>query len=342
MPSKPTAVQPKNQVRRPASGLLKEQAYDRLKDSIVTGLYLPASFLSERRLVEELGMSKTPIRAALERLEGEGYVRVSPQQGIVVREPSLGEIADQFDIRLALERHVVESLAGQLASDQVAQLRENLRCQYEAAEGGDLAESIRLDREFHLMLCEFHGNHEILATMRRLREKMTWIIGLVFKRSDGRMVPNHREHEAIAEAIIAGDSQAAVAGLRTHWNTANARSSPYNRPTSFGVNEPSVTLTNETRPAMWAHSKRPRKAGKCSDNSVEDDPKLRSGIADSHSGIAHATRRTRIIGSGPDDMVDDHRPDGEGRGGLCIVVSSSTYDARPRDCRGFASATVSL
>jgi len=216
MPSKTTAAKPKRTGRRSACGLLKVQAYDRLKDAIVTGLYPPATFLSERGLVEELGMSKTPIRAALERLEGEGYVRVSPQQGIVVREPSLREIADQFDIRLALERHVIESLAGHLTAEQIAQLRDNLRRQHEAAEGGDLAESIRLDSAFHLMLCEFHGNQEILAAMRRLREKMTWIIGLVFKQSDDRMSPNHREHESIAEAVIAGDCPTAVAGLRAH------------------------------------------------------------------------------------------------------------------------------
>ncbi|MFZ5831697.1 MAG: GntR family transcriptional regulator [Planctomycetota bacterium] len=216
MPRKPTAAKPKKPRGAVPRGLLKVHAYNGLKDSIVTGTYPPGTFLSERRLVEQMAMSKTPIRAALERLEGEGYVRVSPRQGIVVREPSLGEIADQFEIRLALERHVIESLAGNLAADQVLRLRENLRRQREAAEHEDLPESVRLDSEFHVMLCEFHGNQEIIATMMRLREKMTWVIGLVFKQSDGRMVPNLREHEAIAEAVIHGDAAAAVNGLRRH------------------------------------------------------------------------------------------------------------------------------
>ena len=52
--------------------------------------------------------------------------------------------------------------------------------------------------------------------MMRLREKMTWVIGLVFKHSAGRMVPSLCEHEAIAEAIIRGDCQAAIDGLRSH------------------------------------------------------------------------------------------------------------------------------
>ena len=116
MPTRTKAAPSNQQGSHRDKGLLKSQAYDRLKTSIVTGAYPPGSFLSERRLVEELGMSKTPIRAALERLEGEDYVRISPRQGIVVREPSVREIADQFEIRLALERHVLKSLAGKLAT----------------------------------------------------------------------------------------------------------------------------------------------------------------------------------------------------------------------------------
>jgi DNA-binding GntR family transcriptional regulator len=92
--------------------LLKEQAYQQLKQMLVDGTYVPGTFLSERRLAEQLGMSKTPVRAALERVEAEGYVTVSPQQGIVVRELSLREIKEHFEIRMALETHIVRRLAG--------------------------------------------------------------------------------------------------------------------------------------------------------------------------------------------------------------------------------------
>src|SRR5215831_7744368 len=65
-----------------AASLLKERAYDELKRRILNDDYPPGSFLAERRLAEELGMSKTPVKAALERLELEGFLLVSPQQGI--------------------------------------------------------------------------------------------------------------------------------------------------------------------------------------------------------------------------------------------------------------------
>src|SRR5262245_11966916 len=84
-------------------GLMKEHAYADLKQRILSGTIAPGSILAERQLAADLGMSKTPVRAALERLEHEGFITVSPQQGILVRDLSIHEIADQYEIRVALE-----------------------------------------------------------------------------------------------------------------------------------------------------------------------------------------------------------------------------------------------
>ena len=88
---------------RPASarGLLKERAYDEIKRLILTGELNPGTFLAERQLAARLGMSKTPVRSALERLESEGFISISPQQGAIIRDLSLDEIADQYEIRTA-------------------------------------------------------------------------------------------------------------------------------------------------------------------------------------------------------------------------------------------------
>ena len=64
---------------------LKDRAYEELKTLILSEALPPGSFLSERALGQKLGMSKTPVRSAIERLENEGFVSVSPQQGVVVR-----------------------------------------------------------------------------------------------------------------------------------------------------------------------------------------------------------------------------------------------------------------
>jgi DNA-binding GntR family transcriptional regulator len=195
---------------------LKQHAYTELKNRILTGVYPPGGFLSERRLVEQLGMSKTPIRSALERLEAEGFVAVSPRQGIIVREPSMQEIGDQFAIRFALERYVLEALAGRLTEEQVRRVQENLKAQRQAVERSDLAASIRLDGEFHALFCEFLGNQEILRVMCHLRERMMVVIGLVFQKNPERMAPNYQEHQAIAQAVLDGKAEKAVDGLKRH------------------------------------------------------------------------------------------------------------------------------
>src|SRR5262245_19915412 len=100
-------------------GLLKERAYAEIKRRIVRGDYNAQTFLAERQLADGLGMSKTPVRAALERLEQEGLVTISPQQGIIVRDLSVHEIADQYEMRIALETYVARTVAGRLTPAQV-------------------------------------------------------------------------------------------------------------------------------------------------------------------------------------------------------------------------------
>jgi DNA-binding GntR family transcriptional regulator len=198
--------------------LLKQQAYDELKGLIQNATFEPGAFLSERQLAAQLGMSKTPVKAALERLEVEGFVAVSPQQGIVVRDLSIHEIADQFEIRLALETFVLRNIAGKLSDENSARLKDNLRQQQQAAKQLDVATSARLDSAFHTLFCEFLGNQEILRVMLQLREKMHRVVSRVFEQNSDRLTPSYKEHKAIADAVLAGDADQAAAALEEHLN----------------------------------------------------------------------------------------------------------------------------
>src|SRR5262245_57236053 len=142
--------------------LLRDRAYRELKALVQSGAIPAGAFLSERQLAERLGMSKTPIRAALHQLEAEGLVAVSPQQGILVRELSAREVSELFDLRAAVEPFVVLRLAGRLTAEQGARLRENLRGQEAAARRRDAVAGADLDVRFHLLLAEALGNREIV------------------------------------------------------------------------------------------------------------------------------------------------------------------------------------
>lgn len=195
---------------------MKEAAYAEIKKRVLSGEFAQGRFLSERQLAAQLEMSQTPVRAALEKLQIEGLVSISPQQGIVVREISVHDIADQFEIREALEVFVVRQLAGRLTPDQVGQLRANLDRQRQTSRAGDAPRNIELDSEFHLLLCRFHGNREIIRAMEGLRDKIHRVIVWVLTRNPERLQLAYEEHARIAEAVIRGDPEAAGRMVRKH------------------------------------------------------------------------------------------------------------------------------
>lgn len=196
--------------------LLKQRAYLELKARIQDGTFSAGEFLSERQLAARLGMSKTPVKAALERLEAEGLISVSPQQGIVVREFTVHEVADQFEIREALESFVVQAIAGRLRPGQITRLQTNLQDCLTAALARDVPRSVELDAEFHLLFCEFLGNQEILRVMSQLRDKIHRVIFAVSLRNPDRLLASYEEHAAIAEAILAGEGDLAAQRLVQH------------------------------------------------------------------------------------------------------------------------------
>ncbi|MCI0358927.1 MAG: GntR family transcriptional regulator [Planctomycetaceae bacterium] len=200
----------------PPRELLKDRAYDQLKARILDNDYPPGSFLAERQLADQLGMSKTPIKAALERLEHEGFIAVSPQQGIVVRDLAVAEIADQYEIRVALESYTLRTIAGRLSPQQTERIENNLAAQEAILGQANIARGVALDAEFHTLFAEALGNQEILRVMKQLREKMQRVITRVFQINPSRIDTSYAEHRAIAEAAIRGDGGEAVGLIEQH------------------------------------------------------------------------------------------------------------------------------
>ena len=196
--------------------LLKDDAYERIKQLIQTQAFKPGTFVSERELAARMSMSKTPVRSALERLQTEGFVQISPQQGAVVRESSLHEIVDMIDFRIALEPYVLRRLVGRLSPQQLQRLRENLKQQEWVVEAHDVRRCTQLDAEYHLMFCEFVGNQEIVRVMRGLRDRLFRTVLRIFTQDVARVRNSYREHVAIADALEVGDADEAAALLVTH------------------------------------------------------------------------------------------------------------------------------
>jgi DNA-binding GntR family transcriptional regulator len=197
---------------------LKDQAYLRIKTMILNEDVAPNGFLSERNLAAQLGMSKTPVRLAIARLEHEGFVRVSPQQGIVVVALSFDEILDFIDFRLALESFVVRSLSGNVSKEQLRAMQDNLSAHAKLIQKkGDQREAIvYADMAFHTLLATLLGNRQILDALERQQAMLYRVAMRILERYSMRTTESYAEHQLIVDAISKGKKAEAVKLIEGH------------------------------------------------------------------------------------------------------------------------------
>jgi DNA-binding GntR family transcriptional regulator len=186
-----------------------------LLERIVAGELAPGARLRQEALAEELGVSRTPLREALVRLSSEGLVEFTPNRGATVAGRDLSDMRQAWLARLVIEPGAARLAAERRDEEAIERLRESVRRQREVA--GDVTTSFVLNREFHLTLVAASGNAHLAQF-----DELLWLtrIGLpIFARqAHGRKQVRAwaREHEAITEAVAAGDPDAAERSTREH------------------------------------------------------------------------------------------------------------------------------
>lgn len=187
--------------------LLKDVAYQKIKERILEENYEPGSFLSERTLIDDLGMSKTPIKNALVRLESEGFVTVSSKQGIIVNDISIERINDIYNLRVALETFNCNEIYKRITKEQCNELEEIVHATEKAAEEENVSLFATLDHEFHLAISEFAGNTEITKILLNYQDHLRRITLRHLKKDPGRVRKFYQEHMEILEALKAKDKR---------------------------------------------------------------------------------------------------------------------------------------
>jgi DNA-binding GntR family transcriptional regulator len=195
--------------------LLKDVAYDQIKERILDERFEPGRFLSERELIELLEMSKTPIKSALTRLESEGFVTVSSKQGIIINDLSFNRIVDIYDLRTALETFNIQAILGRLNEEQSSLLLTNLQETEEIVKRLDVKAFGKADHEFHLLLCKFAGNEEIYRVLLNYQDHLLRITLRHLRKDPHRMEGFWRDHVGIYELLKQGDSQC-IERMRDH------------------------------------------------------------------------------------------------------------------------------
>ncbi len=154
-------------IRTPAESVpVRERAYEHLKASILSGRFNPGERLAEEHLAKELGISRTPIREALHKLESEGLIKPLASRGFVASQDSKDDIEELFEIRAVLEGYALRLICGRITETVLAQLEETVEKAEEALRRHGLDEIFQWNTRFHDTL------HDLITDKRRLYHQM--------------------------------------------------------------------------------------------------------------------------------------------------------------------------
>ena len=199
---------------------LNEQAYNYLQKLIMENHFSYQEVYSETKLSKELGISRTPMREALQCLSQDGYIDVIPSKGFRIRQLNQKDMKETIQIRCAIEGFCTQCLADEYNTPKgqrtIEKLGEILDKQKEAINLDDDYESfINYDHEFHLLLVNYIENEEINHMFQRLM----YLIRLTTQSAlqvDGRSIGTVDEHEEYFEKLKAGDGNEAYRILINH------------------------------------------------------------------------------------------------------------------------------
>lgn len=192
-----------------------DHVYTALRERILSGELPRATRLRQATLADELGVSRTPLREALRRLSAEGLVDFEPNRGATVSELDFGDMRHAWAARVALEPGAARLAAERQDSNGIAAMRDAIAAQRRA--GGEKSASFAANRAFHLALAAASGNPHLT----RFAE-MLWVprIGVPIYQAQAAEPAGPSawadEHERIADAIDAGDADAAERLTRLH------------------------------------------------------------------------------------------------------------------------------
>lgn len=200
-----TALQP--------SSPLREQVYDALEDLVIRGILAPGQRLTEEDLAQRLGVSRNPVREALNGLSRMGWVELRPRHGAYVRQQTAAEGDQFFQVRRLLEMEAARLAAARATAEMVVPLEALLREGWTALEASDQEALLSVNSRFHAEMVTLTGNSFLCELLGLLDKRLRWYFSPVVLT---RGPSSWQEHTDLVEAIVANDEEKAVEMMRLH------------------------------------------------------------------------------------------------------------------------------
>ena len=219
-PAASPATSPAAPPATPQRGSLVERAYRAIKRRIMDNTYTPDQQVLEQELALQLGMSRTPVREALIRLEREGLVEIVPRRGMRVIPISPDAMREIYEVITCLEARAAERLAARKPTRaEIQPMIDDLEAMERALAENDLESWAAADEGFHAHLLELCGNRRLALMAGTIadqahRARMTTLRMRPLPRS------SNRDHRALIEAVLAGDARRAYEIHHAHRSRA--------------------------------------------------------------------------------------------------------------------------
>ena len=194
---------------------LREMVYEELKIQILTGAIVPGTRMMEVELAETMGVSRTPIREAIRKLEKEGLVTIRPRRGAYASSISTQDMLEILEVRQNMEGLAAYFAASRMTPDQLDTLKQLSSKYNEAVKAGNTEDMIEYDTKFHRCIVDSCNNKVLVQMIEQLQEmvlRFRYIYYDTFRRAEN--MPE--EHQAIYDAIACGDEDAARAAADVH------------------------------------------------------------------------------------------------------------------------------
>lgn len=200
------------------TSLYKEQVYREIKDAIISGRIAPGQKLNERKLAAELGVSRTPLREALQMLANDEWVSIEPWRGVIVKPLNDKDVRDAYAMRLLLECKAIETICDVITDEMLCVLNvlvEKMKYIYMADLGAAAFTSI--DLEFHTVIVKATTNKLLIRWHANICDMMARLSVLKLG-NKGRFATSMKEHEQILLALRERNKEKAVAEIKNHFS----------------------------------------------------------------------------------------------------------------------------
>lgn len=185
--------------------LLSQKVYRVLKAEIIKGSLKPGTKLLEGKIADQMGVSRTPVREALRELAAEGFVKMSPNQGMIVSNASVEDIQDVLQIRGVLEGLAARLAAKVFNGEEIKELEKYIKQMEHYTNKDDFLAFSEIDAEFHELILNVCGNKRLIQLRRNLSDQ-AHRYRIRSLSIPGRLRYSLKEHKEIAEAIKKKDS----------------------------------------------------------------------------------------------------------------------------------------